>query len=126
MAADVTQRAKQLIARHIHSVEQLEVLLLIRAAPDRDWTVADISRALVSARDTVMVRLNDLEARGLIERSGDGWRYAARDDVARAMDDVAAGYSSRRFTVIELIFSKPPDQATALADAFRIRKKDGS
>jgi hypothetical protein len=123
VADEVTARARQLIARHIHSVEQLEVLLLIRAAPDRDWTVKDISRALVSAPETVMVRLSDLEQRGLIARSGEGWRYAAEGELARAVDDVAAAYATRRFTVVELIFSNPSGQAATLADAFRIRKK---
>ena len=123
MANEVTARAKDFIARHIHSVEQLEVLLLVRAAPDRDWTANDISRALVTARDTALVRLEDLEQRGLTQRSGEGWRYAAAGQVARAVDDVAAAYASRRFTVVELIFSKPSDQASVFADAFRVRRE---
>jgi hypothetical protein len=70
-----------------------------------------------------MVRLSDLEQRGLIMRSGEGWRYAADGELAAAVDDLAAAYATRRFTVVELIFTNPSDQATAFADAFRIRKK---
>jgi hypothetical protein len=120
----ITARARALILRDIHSVEQLEVLLLLRAAPDKVWTAKDVARAVVSTPETAEIRLRDLEQRRLIERRGEGWVYAPTRDVADAVGDLAHAYATHRFTVVELIFSKPSDAVLGFSDAFRVRRKD--
>jgi hypothetical protein len=120
----ISARARALILRDIHSVEQLEVLLLFRATPEKVWTAADVARAVVSTSETAEIRLLDLEQRRLIERKGDGWVYAPTGDVADAVSDLARAYATHRFTVVELIFSKPSDAVLGFSDAFRVRRKD--
>ena len=122
--ADVTDDAKRLIAAHIHSVEQLEVLLLLRAAPDKDWTAAEVARALVAQPDTALNRLDDLAGRRLVKRTGETFRYAPDDATARAVSQLAEAWATRRTTVIGLIFSKPSDAVTSFSDAFRLRRRD--
>jgi hypothetical protein len=40
----------------------------------------------------------------------------------RTASDLARLYPERRFTIIEIIFSKPNDKIRSFADAFRIRR----
>ena len=121
MSAGITDGARRLVAEHIHSVEQLEVLLLLRAAPEKKWTAAEVARALVSQPDTAETRLADLAQRGLVTRSGDGWCYTpGRRE--RDVSELAEAYNTRRGAVVGLIFSKPSDSVSSFSDAFRLRK----
>jgi hypothetical protein len=122
--ADVTDDARRLITEHIHSVEQLEVLLLLRAAPDKEWSAAEVARALVSQPDTAETRLADLARRRLLKRKDDTYRYAPVAKTDKAVGDLATAYATRRTTVIGLIFSKPSDAVTSFSDAFRLRRRD--
>ncbi|HEX4719919.1 MAG TPA: hypothetical protein VH300_15445 [Thermoleophilaceae bacterium] len=112
--------ARALIDRHIHSVEQLEVLLLLRAAPDKDWTPAEVARTLVSRPDTAEQRLVDLANRGLLRANASNFRYAPDGETDIAVRQLAAAYATRRTRVIARIFSKPEDAAPGVREAFRI------
>ena len=122
--AEVTDDARRLITEHIHSVEQLEVLLLLRAAPDKKWTATEVARALVTQPDTAEHRLGDLAARRLVSRNEAGYRYAPDPKTDKAVGDLAEAYATRRTKVIGLIFSKPSGAVTSLSDAFRLRRDD--
>lgn len=125
LPADVSR----LLATHIDSVEQLEVLLLLRTAPERGWTAAEASGELRTEPDSVTARLRDLEARGFVTADGSGparlYRYRpATPDLARAVDGLADAYASRKVTVIGLIFSKPSKAVLSFSDAFRLRRDE--
>jgi DNA-binding IclR family transcriptional regulator len=92
------------IRDHIDSLEQLEVLLHLRARADREWTPAELNAELKSTPASVTRRLESLERRGLAARTGaDGFSFASAD--AATVDQLAACYASRRVAVIEAIFS---------------------
>jgi hypothetical protein len=112
------------IASHIVSVAQLEVLLLLRAAADKDWTVDEVARALVTQPEAAAGWLGDLTARGLAKRQGADYRYApANRDLEDIVDALAESYANYRVAVISLIFARPSEGVTRLADAFRIRRR---
>jgi len=119
---DLPALARALIDRHIHSVEQLEVLLLLRAAPDKEWTAAEVARALVSQPDTATQRLSDLAARGLVRADAEAFRYAPDPETDRAVAALAEAYATRRTRVVARIFSKPEESVRGFSDAFRIRR----
>lgn len=124
MAKEISEPVRRFIAQHIHSAGQLEVLLLLRAVPDREWTVEDVARAQVSTPDMVARLLEDLHKRGLAAAAGEPLRYrfAPPGEVAEVIEDLAEAYATRRVAVVGLIFSKPSTAVTDLADAFRFRK----
>jgi hypothetical protein len=112
------------VARHIESVGQLEVLLLLRAAGEKEWTAAEVARALVLQLDAAVGWLEDLAGRGLATEEERRYRYGPpSDEVGRAIDELAESYAKYRVTVIGLIFSKPSERITVFSDAFRIRRK---
>jgi hypothetical protein len=128
MADPFPEDVKRFVVEHIDSVEQLEVLLLLRADPSREWDAAAVSHALCTSPESVAKRLAGLRTRGLLAGGeGDGGRYrygpatAEHDRLAGAL---AEAYRERRVAVITLIYSKPADQVQAFADAFKLRKEE--
>ena len=110
------------VRKNISSIEQIEVLLILRANPERDWTVAEISAILRSSPASVQTRLDALVARRLARAGAAGFRYCATDKLHAMTAVLEREYAQRRFSVIELIFSKA-SSAHSFADAFRLREE---
>jgi hypothetical protein len=127
----ISQEVKALIAERIDSVVQLEVLLLLHGAPQKEWTAAAVAQELRIEGSWAEDQLNELTNRGLLAQVGHtppAYRYSPRTaDLATAVDGLKEAYADRRVTVISLIFSKPVDKLRSFADAFRLRrdKTDG-
>jgi hypothetical protein len=112
------------IASHIVSVAQLDVLLLLRAAADKEWTVPEVARALVTQPEAAAGWLDDLRQRGLASESESRYRYSpASPELDQIVDELAESYAKYRVAVIGLIFARPSERITSFADAFRIRRK---
>lgn len=117
-----------LLSNHITSVEELEILLLLRRSADRAWDAAAVAEELRTSESSAAKRLGDLAMGGLIEEVGDGersFRYApASPWKRRAVDRLAELYAEAPFRVIDMIFAKPIANLRVYADAFRYRKDD--
>jgi hypothetical protein len=124
VAAEIPEHVRRFIARHVESVSLLDVLLLLRAVPDRQWTPAEVGRALVTSENLSAGQLDHLRAHGLlIERDGT-YVYSPAAKEAASIDELAECYARRRHTVIGLILSPTSRSATSLADAFRLRRPE--
>ena len=109
---------------HIESVAQLEVLLLLRAAPEKDWTAREVAAALVIQPESVALGwLKDLAGRRLANEVEGSYRYDPPPDLRSTLDDLAESYSKYRVTLVALIFAKPSDRITGLSQAFSFRRK---
>jgi hypothetical protein len=118
------------IREHIHSIEQLEVLLMIRRRADVEWTPASVSEEMRTGVPSASTRMKDLESRGLLQSTKNGtqssYRYAPRTpELESAVAELDRAYAERRYTIIDLIFSKPVDKIRVFAEAFRIRRGEG-
>ncbi len=125
--SDLPDDVRRFIASNVSSVAQLEVLLLLRGARDREWTSDEVSRKLYSAPNGIIRQLNDLVSKGLAYVThGPDRRFRYRpqpeDEADLIVDRLANLYKERRVAVISLIYSEPIDKARSFADAFRIRK----
>jgi hypothetical protein len=119
---------QRFVREHIHSVEQLDVrLLLFRTAP-REWSAVAVSRELRIDPVSGARRLDDFHGRGLLAvRTGDEallYRYLGGSATDQTISDLATAYAERRTTLIQLIFETPSRDVRVFADAFRLRKKD--
>lgn len=124
--AAIPPRVQRFISTHIDSIEKLEVLLLLRARAEREWTARDVSQELRINESSSAARLEDLTARRLLVK-GDGnpasYRFSpASADDAQAVGELQDTYSTRRVSVISFIFSKPLDKVRGFADAFRLKR----
>ena len=124
-ASPISEAVTRFIVQHIHSVLQLETLLLLRGT-NEDFTPARLAEELRITEQSAEVRLKDLQLRGLISAGAapDSYRYGPHAPELEALvDELARCYMDAKYTVINLIFSEPGDSARSLAEAFRFRKK---
>ncbi|MEP7125701.1 MAG: hypothetical protein ABJE95_32525 [Byssovorax sp.] len=129
-ASGVDEQVRRFLATYVTSIEQLEVLLLLRADEGREWSAEECSRELRSDPGWIQERLGDLAAKGfLVSREIEAvstYRYAPTAGDTRALlDEVAKAYKERRYSVINLIYGKVESDAVSFADAFTIIKKKG-
>lgn len=119
---------RRFIIEQIHSVEALEILLLLHDEAAREWSVAEVGQRLRTSLDSAQTRLSELKRGGLVEAvGGESPRYrfkAGAPAVDARVKQLEQVYRERRVSVITLIYSKSSEQIRAFSDAFRIRKED--
>ena len=125
---DLPEDVKQFLFAHIESVEQIEVLLLMRQNKEKWWSAKNISDELRNSASSVANRLKTIKNLGLTEENEAGqFRYnPSRPDDALTVDRLAEVYKVSKHRVLEVIFS-PMKRARNFADAFLIssnHKKD--
>ena len=117
---------KGFIRGYIHSVTQIEILALIQAAPEKEWTARAIDQLIRSNEQSVASRLVEFARAGLLTEIGGmdtTYRYQPQTEaLASAAAETVQAYRMRPVLVIETIF-KPDDPGQSFADAFRIRPK---
>lgn len=105
----ISDGVRQFIERHIRSVEQLELLLLLRRSAGRSWTAEEASRELRTRPSSVAPRLAELAGAGLVACSDAAYAYPSpgpREDVLSELERAYARYRAR---VISIIFSTPAE-----------------
>ncbi len=126
----IPEPVRHFLVAHFHSIEQIEVLFLLRDTALREWSAAEISRELRSSDMSIQDRLIDLAASGFISArdadTGLVYRYAPLDDgISRLIDGLASAYKERRLRVINLIYAKPESDALSFSEAFNLSRKKG-
>jgi hypothetical protein len=114
----------EFVGRHIDSVVQLEVLLLLHARRTEAWRPGDVARELRIDPEWTSAAFTKLEAAGVLDVTASGHRYHPRpESLDQTVAALARCYEQRRVSTISLIFSKPPaDPVRQFTDAFRIRQ----
>jgi hypothetical protein len=109
---EISPDVRQFVVERIHSVSQLELLLVLHRDPTIEWTVPMASAEMRYPRDWVAQQLLDFHRGGLVATEL-SYRYDPRGCLGRIVDELAETFSRRRTTITALIF----------ADAFRVRGK---
>ncbi len=115
------------IGETITSIEQVEVMLLLRKTSPRLWSAKEMAAELASSVLSIENRLWHLKSLGLAEevKSGEEYRFryqnGPRDEI---VDRLARAYAERRVSVIQAIFPSRPSGPQAIGDAFLLRGKD--
>jgi hypothetical protein len=119
----ISTELQQFIARHIHSVEQIEILCVLSANTVKLWSVAEVFRQIQSSEASVLACLEEFREAALLKAEEGGYRFApASAELANCISELIKAYHERRVTIIELIYKKP-DTIQHFADAFRLRKE---
>jgi Mn-dependent DtxR family transcriptional regulator len=114
---------RRFILTSIPSVPYLEAVLLVRAERGRDWSAAEVARRLYLPESQAAGLLQDLQSAGIVTEEAGRMRYApATDELAAALDSLAAEYSVHLVVITDLIHSRVDKKARQFADAFRFRK----
>jgi predicted ArsR family transcriptional regulator len=118
----------EIIRRHLHSVLDIETLLLLRSQPGVPWSARDLCIALYITEEAASDHLAKLHASGLLGATDGGtqtvlYRYEPRDEgLAQAVDQLAVAYAQRRVRVIEYLYSRPLHSVRSFASAFRLKR----
>jgi predicted transcriptional regulator len=112
----------EFIAKHIHSMDVLEILLFVRKESRKGWTAIAVSKALMLDRSSVQTRLEYLQSAGLLNvETVDGERLyrfrPANKELSDAADELARWYGSHRVSIISLVFSHPSEQVWTYPDS---------
>jgi len=123
---EIPSHVRLFLEERIHSVAQIELLLLLKKDPGRTWTAPDASRALAVPAEMAATHLAELQTAGLlsmVSASQAAYRYQPNTaELDELVESLAQVYQERRVSVITLIYSKPVDKVRTFADAFRFRK----
>lgn len=132
MVDDLPTAVRDLIVRHLASMDHVTVLLLLWHAAPTAQRATEIADALKVDQDSVKRALRDLTAGNLLRnesRMPDGpFAFAATSrHMQETMEALEEAYNRRPVTLVRALYSRPPRPVQSFADAFRIHDgpKDG-
>jgi hypothetical protein len=121
--SDISEELRQFIRKYISSVSLLEMLLMLKKAPHQVWTPEEVSREMRSNPFYAKTQLEELVAAKLIQEvSGGGFQFNENNPHQEILEQFEELCNTRRFTVINYIYSQPIDSIRDFANAFRIKK----
>ena len=121
----VSESLRNFLQQRLSSLEQIEIVLLLRSEPGRSWTAPDVAAQLGSAPEAAAMRLFLLASSGLIVFEPAGlprYRYEAGDPAIDSfLEELAEAYENDR-AAVSAVISGPPDPVKSFADAFKLKK----
>ena len=123
----IPRPVRAFITEHVHSIIQLDLLLLLHHESARTFTPADASRELRAPERLLGGQLADFYAAGVLRaEEGDvpAYRFEASGRHAAAVAELDACVRSHRRAVHDLILRGPSSDVQVFSDAFRIRRDD--
>lgn len=126
----ISSGVRAFVRDNIRSLEQLEILFLLLKDDTRWWSAEAAAMELRTTSASAAARLEEMASRNLLDvRISEQlfFRYAPVSPVLdAAVRETARAYKEKPVAVTTAINSQPLDEIRAFADAFRIRKKEGS
>lgn len=117
-----TDEILRFIASSFRSVWALELLLVLKGTP-RPWSREELVTTMRASDLVVTKGLDALEVAGLVTNSEEKAQYMpVSKDVAALVDEAEALYAKRPDAVRRAIVSASAGDATAFANAFKLRK----
>lgn len=123
-AESINPRLRQFITRYVSSVEQVEVLCLFSATPEKSLTSSAVFRVIQSSEKSVAACLRAFVKEGfLVEDPPGEYRLTRQNpELVNVVGEMAKAYRERRVSVVEAIYQKPSEGIQNFADAFKLRK----
>ena len=113
------------VQQRLTSLDQIEIVLLLREDPSRSWTAPEVAAAVGTPQESAAMRLFLLASTGLIVFEPDAiprYRYAGSDPETHAfVSELAELYATNRDAVAALV-GAPPDPLRSFSDAFKLKK----
>src|SRR5437016_4795429 len=123
----LSERAERMLSVRIHSLGELEVLLLLHRERERWWTAAQVNEALRSSLYAAQLALAHLHAAQLLEAASSdppAFRFAPRDpEDAATVSELDTVFRDRPSSIIDAVYGPKHESLRDFAESFRIRKK---
>ena len=119
----ISEDVREFILRHIHSIAQLEALLLLRKNAGESWLAETVAQRLYTSEVEASRVLDRLCADRLLSCKDGLYRFAGQTAESRQMvDRLMEVYAKNLIPVTNLIHSNPR-RLREFSDAFKIRKE---
>jgi hypothetical protein len=106
---DLPAHVVELIREHIHSIEALEVVLLLRRDAPRSWTAPRLADELKASQNAIGATMPHLLESQIVGQEGSDARmryvYVAQGKLAQSVADLDQLYATDRFEVLQAIAS---------------------
>lgn len=119
---DLSESLAVFLQQRLASIEQIEIMLLLRGDRTRAWSATDVAGALKMAPEAAAMRLFLLASAGLLSFEPAGvpqYRYVGAEE--ELLTELAGEYETNRAGVAALL-GAPPDPIRSFADAFKLKK----
>jgi hypothetical protein len=124
----IPETVRRFIVDHIHSVESLEILLLLFGGGAKEFSALEVSRNLCTSLESAAAQLHQLHKAALLVATEAAdppkYRFNPGSPEAPVVADLEKIYKTRRVSVISFIYSKPTDPLRAFSNAFKLRKDE--
>ena len=114
------------VLENILSMEQLEILLLLRRHKECEWTAEAVGVTLRKNPESVASWLSAMQAQKLLSRRDEAekryYRFAPAAEHSERVDLLAQYFASHPVRIVELIYTRSAEAIRAFAEAFRFRQ----
>lgn len=121
----VSERLRAFLEQRLSSLDQIEVVMLLRSDPDRSWTAPEVAAALGTAPEPAAMRLFLLASGGLLVFEPSAiprYRYGGVDaETGSMLQELSEVLAVNREAVLAALHS-PRDPLRSFSDAFKLKK----
>jgi hypothetical protein len=121
----ISEDLRALLQQRLTSIDQIEIVLLLRGAQDRSWAATEVANELKMPPEAAAMRLFLLASSGVLSLEASGiprYRYSAGDAALETLlIELATEYAENRQGVAALV-GVPADPLRSFSDAFKFRK----
>jgi predicted ArsR family transcriptional regulator len=124
----IPSAVKDFLYANVDAVDQLEILRLTAADPQKEHSCLSLAHALQVPLETAEQHIRTLAGRGMLTitvsqplacRAG-----AASEELEDQVQQLVKTYVERPVTLIKMVYEKPKEQQLrSFADAFRLKKE---
>ncbi len=122
----IPQEVRVFLHARIHSIGEIEVLLLLHRDPSRWWTADEVNGELRTSLLAAQQSLSALGLAGLVEadpHTKSRFRFRTSDEATnRTVALLGDLFRDRLASIAEVIYAPRHDDIRAFADAFRLKK----
>lgn len=121
----VSEQLKAFLEQRLSSLDQIEVVMLLRADPARSWTAPEVAAALRTAPESAAMRLFLLASGGLIAFEPSAiprYRYASIDEQTNSMLQELSDVLTENREAVMAALESPRDPIRSFSDAFKLKK----
>jgi hypothetical protein len=123
---EVSKRVRGFLEQRLTSLDQIDVVMLLRKDRERLWTAPEVAAALGTAPEPAAMRLFLLASAGLLALEATGvpkYRYGSVDvETESILDELADILKQDRHAIAAITGGSPAlDPVRSFADAFKLK-----
>lgn len=122
MPSTLSEPLQRFVRERLPSLEQIEIVLLLRGDRTRTWSAPEVSQSLATPPESTAMRLFLLASNGVVSFEGGRYRAASNAEDEPLLDELVEAYAQNRGALNALVGGQPADPLRSFADAFKLKK----